>query len=844
MSISASASATIQTGWNLSVSFEETGTSTPNNTSNIRCDARLAPANSAYMFDYYGAGTLTVYWHDNNTNTDKQVASVGVQTCSSSQNATCSGTITATHKADGTLSGYAKAVWTKGYNSQWIPATGSCSTATKALTNIPRKSKPTVSPTSLSLPGTGTLTVTTNRAASSFTHTITLKVGNITIAETTGVGADTTYDVATIQNDILAQMTTTTTATLTVICRTYSGSTDLGTEQTTVDISVNDQAAPTFSDFTYADTNSTTTAITGNNQVLISGKSSLTAYISAAQAASAKYSATMNQYSFTINAISQTESYTAAAITKALGMVTLQSTITENQALDLVVAAIDSRGLTTSVTKNVIVLPYHAPIVNASATRLNGFEDQTTLTVSGNVSPLLVNGTGKNSVNSTSGLQYRYKAQSTSTWGSWTNIASTYNATTGVVSANNVIINLDNQTAYDLEFKLTDALETTTASITVSQGQPNFYIGTDGRVSVGGMPTRSKDAGKLGQFEVLGNAYANGKRVLTEGEGGYGANFPVGTILPYSGSDLPTGYLLCDGAAVSRSTYSALFSVIGTTYGAGDGSNTFNVPNLKGKVAVGQDTGDTTFDTLGETGGEKTHKLVTSEMPSHRHHLRRDGGGVLMGISGGSGSGNAISGNFGTVSIWPDSIQAESVGGNGAHNNLQPFIVVKYIIKFEESAGTIAEVRDAYTTSTTDVYSAHYINGIVSGNGLVLVKELALSDIVSHSGTISYIKGQVFMTKDEKIGVLNLTQIRFDSAANTGLDVVLKSGLPFARTESIAGSGGIMWNYSAAISTLSMGVWSVTSTNTNGNITLSGFNNAASTNLRFFGTGSVILKLD
>lgn len=713
MGISASASATIQTGWNLSVSFEETGTSTPNNTSNIRCDARLAPANSYYMFDYYGAGTLAVYWHDNRTNSDTLVASVGVQTCSSSQNATTSGTITATHKADGTLSGYAKAVWTKGYNSGYIPATGSCSTATKALTNIPRKSKPTASPTSLSLPGTGTLTVTTNRAASSFTHTITLKVGDTTIAETTGVGADTTYDVADIQDAILAEMTTTTSATLTIICRTYSGSTDLGTEQTTVAVSVNEQAAPDFSDFTYADTNSTTATITGNNQVLISGKSTLTAYISAAQAATAKYSATMNSYTFTINAIGQSEPYATTAITKNLGFVTLPATTTENQATDLVVAAIDSRGNTTSVTKTITVLPYRAPLINASAARTNGFEDETTITVSGSASPLLVGGTGKNSVNATSGLQYRYKAQSTSTWGSWTNITTTYDATTGSVSASSFKINLDNQTAYDIEFKLTDALETTTESITVSQGQPNFYIGTDGRVSVGGMPTLNKDSGKLGQFEVLGNAYANGKRLLTEGEGGYGANFPVGTILPYSGSDLPEGYLLCDGAAVSRSFYSALFNVIGTTYGAGDGSTTFNVPDLKGKVAVGQDTGDTTFDTLGETGGEKTHTLTTTEMPSHRHKLRRDGGGVEVGISGGGASGNAFAGTWSTTNIYSGSVQAESIGGGGAHNNLQPFIVVKYIIKFEESAGTIAEVRDGYTTSTTDVYSAHYVNEVV-----------------------------------------------------------------------------------------------------------------------------------
>lgn len=136
-------------------------------------------------------------------------------------------------------------------------------------------------------------------------------------------------------------------------------------------------------------------------------------------------------------------------------------------------------------------------------------------------------------------------------------------------------------------------------------------------------------------------------------------------------------------------------------------------------------------------------------------------------------------------------------------------------------------------------------NGRLSlNNGLVLVKTLAMSDIVSHSGTISSIDGQVYMTKDGKIGVLNIGQIRFDSAANTNLEIVLSTGLPFARSESVTAGGGIMWNYSATISTLSLGRWSVTATNTNGNITINGFNNATSTNLRFFGTGSIILKLD
>ena len=86
-----------------------------------------------------------------------------------------------------------------------------------------------------------------------------------------------------------------------------------------------------------------------------------------------------------------------------------------------------------------------------------------------------------------------------------------------------------------------------------------------------------------------------------------GDSLPIGSIMQYPGSTLPVNWLLCNGQAVSRARYSDLFDKIGTTYGSGDGSTTFNVPNLKGKVAVGKDENDTDFDTLGETGGEKTH---------------------------------------------------------------------------------------------------------------------------------------------------------------------------------------------------------------------------------------------
>lgn len=89
----------------------------------------------------------------------------------------------------------------------------------------------------------------------------------------------------------------------------------------------------------------------------------------------------------------------------------------------------------------------------------------------------------------------------------------------------------------------------------------------------------------------------------------------IGNIIAFSGSNIPDGYLVCDGSAVSRYEYQDLFNVIGTLYGNGDGTNTFNVPNLSGRTAVGVSE---TYS-VGSNGGEETHILLPSEMPQHSH---------------------------------------------------------------------------------------------------------------------------------------------------------------------------------------------------------------------------------
>lgn len=169
---------------------------------------------------------------------------------------------------------------------------------------------------------------------------------------------------------------------------------------------------------------------------------------------------------------------------------------------------------------------------------------------------------------------------------------------------------------------------------------------------------------------------------------------PSGSIMQYAGSSAPTGWLVADGSAVSRTTYADLFSAIGTTYGAGNGSSTFNLPNLKGKVPVGKDSADTSFDALGETGGAKTHTLTTSEMPSHNHTDSGHSHGASISAPYTSGSGGVTYGSGipphngvsagtwgGGISINTGNASISSTGGGGAHNNLQPYIVLNYIIK-------------------------------------------------------------------------------------------------------------------------------------------------------------------
>lgn len=238
---------------------------------------------------------------------------------------------------------------------------------------------------------------------------------------------------------------------------------------------------------------------------------------------------------------------------------------------------------------------------------------------------------------------------------------------TTLVDADRMVIN-DNGTMAqvalsDLKTYLTSNLAITSAMI------------TDGTIAEADIGDAQVTAAKLGADVVF---------------------LPTGCIIPFAGSTAPTGYLLCYGQAISRTTYADLFAALGTTYGTGDGSTTFNLPDLRGRVIAGQDdmggssadrltnqTGGLDGDTLGATGGAETHTLDITEMPDHHHYIGSNSR-VQVGLDNGTAYAGYSPTQYSATSTYTSNVRTTSNGTtttDEAHNNVQPTIILNYIIK-------------------------------------------------------------------------------------------------------------------------------------------------------------------
>jgi microcystin-dependent protein len=150
---------------------------------------------------------------------------------------------------------------------------------------------------------------------------------------------------------------------------------------------------------------------------------------------------------------------------------------------------------------------------------------------------------------------------------------------------------------------------------------------------------------------------------------------PVGHMVLFAGTTAPEGWLLCDGQAVSRSKYVSLFEVVGSTWGNGDGTLTFNLPDMRGRAPIGAGQGSgLTNRALGQQVGAETHTLTVPQMPSHRH-LVPNLAYRVQGVTFLQGIWEKNDGAYGSE-------YTDSQGGDQPHPIMQPSVVVNYIIKY------------------------------------------------------------------------------------------------------------------------------------------------------------------
>ena len=243
---------------------------------------------------------------------------------------------------------------------------------------------------------------------------------------------------------------------------------------------------------------------------------------------------------------------------------------------------------------------------------------------------------------------------------------------------------------------------------------PDVFINLpDGKIDTSNIPDRTLPAIKLARGTLTGDEFAPksighrkitasgvdvngdplpGRFVLGYSNGRFSfltsVDYTIGDVkvLAYQPSPLPSGWLPCDGRSLSRTTYSDLFTVISTTYGNVDDDH-FNLPDLRRRVVAGKGTTDA-FSSIGKTGGTEKHTLIETEMPSHTHFVAADEELTTASLltdknyiaRSNTRSHYVAYTLVGVADIGSGIGLSSTTGGDAAHTNLQPYIVMYHII--------------------------------------------------------------------------------------------------------------------------------------------------------------------
>ena len=314
-----------------------------------------------------------------------------------------------------------------------------------------------------------------------YTHTLKYTFGTASGTIVTGIKEGTyNWDTASIASTLYNALPNASSATLTITCDAYYGNTKVNSTSTMTKVLKVTNSNPTIANdaITYADTNSTTIGLTGNNQYIIQNRSTIN--VNLTKLASPKNGATIKSYACQIGD-KRVVSTTLATQVFDIGTVNISS----NDYVYLTVT--DSRGLSTTISKPINVLEYYNPVIVPNVSRQGGFESATSIVVEVNFAPLKVNGVVKNSVQT---LKYQYKRKDQSSWSTLVNMTP-QSLGEGRAKAT-ATVSLDNTYGYDIKILATDKVTGANVETFVDKGIPIMFIDTDKKsISFGDFASRS-----------------------------------------------------------------------------------------------------------------------------------------------------------------------------------------------------------------------------------------------------------------------------------------------------------------------------------------------------------------
>lgn len=554
------------------------------------------------------------------------------------------GNVDVGHNADGT-----KSIGSNGAASMSSPSGSARVYRDLGLSTIPRASEPT-----MGNPTTGSaITINMNRKSGSFTHTVRWGFGTQSGTIATGVTDNVSW---TPGHSMFNQDSVKNTAqgTGTVWVDTYNGGSLVGTKSVGFTLTLAASQIPTLTGATFSEAVTSPVNIASVIGAYVQNQSKLNYTVNGGAGI---LGSTIADYEFVVGDLTTTGKTGVTGFIPNSGTVAVKARVK------------DSRGRWSNYwTQNITVLAWQAPqITNLNIQRSlnNGTLDPagTYLKVvyTATVSTLLVSSAQKNTLT--------YKTD-TSLAGanSWTNKRNTAAGAVATVNASYVISPYVETSSFDVRVQVLDRFATSTVQRSIPVAAVALDLGLT-TVGIGKFWER-------GTLDVGGDIYSDGALMC-----------PVGSLSIFAGATAPLGWMFPQGQALSRTTYAKLYAAIGTLYGAGDGSTTFLLPDLRGRVPVALNPSETEFDTLNEKGGAKTHTLGYREVPVQKG-VRMTWGQGNISFSGDPQAMAAPPGGNG-LGTWQNDARYDADAANNMsaggqpHNNLQPYITMNYIIRVQ-----------------------------------------------------------------------------------------------------------------------------------------------------------------